>query len=202
MTFSREFRYDAARQRYLNRELDPVALMSDRIVSLSETWSDYDGDSIYGDFTVDSGTVTNERSFEPGIARCGAPGDASATEYYHANHLGTARLLSVETPSSGVSERVRWAPGSGQCESGLGASSGYPFSRARRCAISPRTLLDQSHAIGGPGGAFHVSLDEARLDLAVQLDHLAGMVVLAEVETGVFDLPLRHRVYDSPLQIL
>ena len=94
ITYAREFRYDGARQRYLNRELNPVALLTEQIVSLSEVWSDYDGDSIYGDFTVDSGTVTNERSFEPGIARSGVPSDPLATEYYHADHLGTTRLLS------------------------------------------------------------------------------------------------------------
>ena len=109
ITYAREFRYDGAQQRYLNRELDTVALLSEQLVSLSETWSDYaaspggagNGDWIYGDFTVNGGTVTNVRSFEPGIARSGVPGDPLATEYYHADHLGTTRLLS-DNGSAGI----------------------------------------------------------------------------------------------------
>lgn len=42
-----------ARARYLYRELDHEALQDyGSLVFLSEVWSDYDGDEIYGDFTV------------------------------------------------------------------------------------------------------------------------------------------------------
>ncbi|MGB2987711.1 MAG: hypothetical protein WBE26_17735, partial [Phycisphaerae bacterium] len=53
ITYAREFRYDGARQRYLNRELDPDDLENGFITAVSETWSDYDGDEIYGDYMID-----------------------------------------------------------------------------------------------------------------------------------------------------
>lgn len=39
--FAREFRYDSARQRYMNRALDPNALEGGSRVLLSVVWSDY-----------------------------------------------------------------------------------------------------------------------------------------------------------------
>ena len=36
----------------------------------SAVWSDYDGDEIYGDYTMDTqGLVTETASFEPGLAQ-------------------------------------------------------------------------------------------------------------------------------------
>ena len=95
ITYAREFRYDGPRQRYLNRELDADQLRQyGLVVSVLDGWSDYDGDDIYGDFTVDGSTVTNVAAFEPGIARSSMPADPVATEYYHHDHLGTTRLMS------------------------------------------------------------------------------------------------------------
>ena len=82
-----------ARQRFLNRELDPVAL-TDGIVDVeSETWSDYVGDSIYADFTFDGSTVTVPRIYEPGMGKVDGLSVGGAA-YYHADHIGTTRLLS------------------------------------------------------------------------------------------------------------
>ena len=71
ITCAREFRYDGARQHYLNRALNAADLLLG-IISMDDNaeayWSDYDGDDIYGDFTVDAGTVTNERLSGPGTA--------------------------------------------------------------------------------------------------------------------------------------
>ncbi|MCH8253392.1 MAG: RHS repeat-associated core domain-containing protein [Planctomycetes bacterium] len=104
MTYAREFRYDAARARYLNRELDPDLISADPpdYITDSATWSDYDGDTIYGDFAVDeqTGALTEARSFEPGLATVDpwtASGGAS-TKHFTTNHLGTTRGL---TNSSG-----------------------------------------------------------------------------------------------------
>jgi RHS repeat-associated protein len=99
ITYAREFRYDQARQRYLNRDLDPVTLEP----TLS-TWSDYDGNSVYGDFTEDgAGNVTNTMSFEPGIARVDpwVSIGATGTTYYHPDMIGTTRHM-TDTGGSGV----------------------------------------------------------------------------------------------------
>ncbi|MDO8629916.1 MAG: hypothetical protein Q7R41_05435, partial [Phycisphaerales bacterium] len=96
--WAREFRYDGARARYLNRPLNPVALMSGNFVSLGDTWTDYDGDSAYGDFEVTPGyppTVANRRSYEPGLAQVDPwmSSGGTATDYVMGDHLGTARGL-------------------------------------------------------------------------------------------------------------
>ena len=97
ITYAREFRYDGARARYLNRELDPVALRTTgALVPLTSTWSDYNGDWIYGDFTIDDEwNVTYEYSYEPGVARITDPfGMYRNTEYYHGDLIRTTRDLS------------------------------------------------------------------------------------------------------------
>jgi RHS repeat-associated protein len=78
--------------------------MQGDIEALSETWSDYDGDEIYGDFEVSGSAVTNVRSFELGIAKVDpwtatGPG---ATSYYHGDLIGTTRLMS-DSSGTGVS---------------------------------------------------------------------------------------------------
>lgn len=56
---------------HLVRELAPAELLGDptEIVALSETWSDYDGDDIYGDYTVEPGTnnVMEVAGYDSGI---------------------------------------------------------------------------------------------------------------------------------------
>ncbi len=105
ITYAREFRYDSARQRYLNRTLSNQTLGT-----LSSIWSDYDGNRIYGDFTVTSGppgsppTVTELRSFQPGIARVDPWRSSGSvdTKYYHADMIGTTREM-TDSSGTGVS---------------------------------------------------------------------------------------------------
>ena len=75
------------------RELDTAQLELENVVALSEIWSDYDGDSIYGDFTVDGATLTQTAIYEPGIGRSRFPPTVFGTEYYHADAIGSPRLM-------------------------------------------------------------------------------------------------------------
>ncbi len=103
ITWAREFRYDEARARYLNRELNPEELESGNVVALSETWTDYDGDESYGDFEIDAGappTIDNLRSYQPGVS-AKDPGDqATGISYYHSDMLGTTRGMTNASGSS------------------------------------------------------------------------------------------------------
>ncbi len=95
ITYAREFRYDGARQRYLNRQLDPAALQeSGQLVSLRDTWSDYSGDSVYADYSFDGGAPEVSRIYEPGVGMSVDPTAVAGTRYYHADHLGTTRFTS------------------------------------------------------------------------------------------------------------
>jgi len=92
-----EFRYAGARRRYLTRQLDPVTLepMAD-----GDVWSDYLGDSIWGDYTVDDGTATMTARYVPGLWQTDLtplgdePPGVPTTGFVHANMLGTTRMLS------------------------------------------------------------------------------------------------------------
>ena len=99
ITFAREFRYDSGRARYLNRVLSPAGLMlpTPDFTPISETWSDYDDDEVYGDYTVIGSTVTYDRSFELGVATVDplASSGSANTKYYHADLIGTTRSLSA-----------------------------------------------------------------------------------------------------------
>ena len=66
------------------------------VAFVNETWSDYDGDGVYGDLTADAGstTITNSRSYEPGIGRVDNPLDVPSAEYYHTDLLGSTRMMS------------------------------------------------------------------------------------------------------------
>ena len=90
-TYARAFRYDGARQRYMNAQLNV-----DTLEPTTTAWSDYDGDDIYGDFKFNQmGQLNYLRWFEPGLGRVTSP---SAMEpevtYYHADLIGTTRRLS------------------------------------------------------------------------------------------------------------
>jgi RHS repeat-associated protein len=102
ITFAREFRYDSGRARYLNRELDPVGLMQNppQFVPLTETWTDYDGDESYGDYTVSGGSAANAGSSELGVASVApwAGAGTASTSYWHNDLIGTLRN---ETASDG-----------------------------------------------------------------------------------------------------
>ena len=95
ITWAREFRYDGARARYMNRKLNP-----DLSTATGGTvWSDYDGDEAYGDFTVTGSTATNVNSYEPGL--WGTSGTTS--DYIHADLAGTLRKTSSTTGDAGNS---------------------------------------------------------------------------------------------------
>ena len=102
IAYAHEYRYDSGRQRYVDRVLNIPALMQGYVFADSELWTDYDGNEAYGDFTINGGTVTNIRSFEPGLARTADPLGLSGlpeTDYYHTDMIGTTRLM---TDPSGV----------------------------------------------------------------------------------------------------
>jgi len=92
-----EFRYAGARRRYLTRQLDPVTLdpMAD-----GDVWSDYLGNSIWGDYTVDDGTATMTTRYVPGLWQTDLtplgdePPGVPTTAFVHTNMLGTTRMLS------------------------------------------------------------------------------------------------------------
>ena len=87
-----EYRYGSGQQRYLTRQLDPETL--DPIPG-TDTWSDYLGESIYGDYTVDSGNVTMTQRYMPGAWQTDVL--AGTTSFFHTNALGTTRVLSDST---------------------------------------------------------------------------------------------------------
>jgi RHS repeat-associated protein len=95
VTYAREFRYDGARARYMNRQLNPSTL-----ATVSTIWSDYDGDETYGDFTASStGVVTNTNKYEPGLWRR----VAGVSDYLHSDMLGTLRQTTGSTGGAGAS---------------------------------------------------------------------------------------------------
>ncbi len=95
-----------ARQRYLNRALDPATLAPITDFGAA-VWTDYDGDAPYGDYVVSGlNSAVDWRSYEPGIGEVGpwsGSGDAN-TQYHHADHLGTLRL---RTFPNGVADATR-----------------------------------------------------------------------------------------------
>ena len=129
VTYVHEYRYDAARQRYLKRQLDPETL--EEVESL---WTDYDGDQPYGDFTVSGGAATEVRSFQPGLAKVEPwrNWDDANTQYYHADMIGTTRNMS-DSGGTGVSgatytafgERMSGSMGGPGDRYGYAGASGY-----------------------------------------------------------------------------
>ncbi|MCK6466300.1 MAG: RHS repeat-associated core domain-containing protein, partial [Phycisphaerae bacterium] len=69
------------------------ALEEGDLVALSEVWTDYDGDSSYGDFELDGNPPepSDLRSYEPGLAMKDPWDESSGIEYYHADLIGTTR---------------------------------------------------------------------------------------------------------------
>ncbi len=87
-TWAREFRYDGARARYMNRPLNPTTLAPH--LTKPTVWTDYDGAETYRDYTVSAGAVVLGDAFQPGLWR--NLGGVSA--YLHNDHLGTLRNTS------------------------------------------------------------------------------------------------------------
>ena len=103
-------------------------------------WSDYDGDSIYGDFSVTAGTETELTSFEPGIGRVVDPLGTPSSSYYHTDMLGTTRLM---TDSIGIGSAHTVCTAFGQPVSGTNHRYGYAGAHGY-----------QAHDIGQTGDAF------------------------------------------------
>ncbi len=105
ITYGREFRYDQARARYLTRVLDPDDLEDGNLTTVSKVWSDYDGDVVYGDYTVSFTVPTNVRSYEPGMGKVEpwTSVGATNTSHYHTDMLGSTRYMT--TPDDGQKER-------------------------------------------------------------------------------------------------
>jgi RHS repeat-associated protein len=92
----REFRYDGARARYLDRNLDPTAFkaINQQLVELDAVWTDYGGDDAYREFEVTPGsppTITDGTLYQPGLWR---QSGSSSAQYLHNDHLGTLRETS------------------------------------------------------------------------------------------------------------
>jgi RHS repeat-associated protein len=130
ITWAREFRYDGARARYLNRELSITGLMltPPQFNAISDSWTDYDGDAAYGDYTVSGSTVTSVRSYEPGIG-IGHWGTSppsqptgSSTDYFVTDHLGTTRGMTL--PNAAPADAVTFTA-FGQKLSGENHRFGY-----------------------------------------------------------------------------
>jgi RHS repeat-associated protein len=100
VTYAREFRYDGARARYMNAPLNPATMGPYNTTEKPTVWSDYDGDEIYGDFEMVSGSPVNKRSFEPGIGRTTNPLTTPVTNYYHGDLIGTTRFMSNPSGNS------------------------------------------------------------------------------------------------------
>ncbi len=124
LNYAREFRYDGARARYLNRDLNTTALMSSPPIytSESETWSDYDGDRIYSDFIPAGASFVEEAAYEPGIGRIFDRAGTETTGYYHANMIGTTGTI---TDGNGDHTGFRTSTAFGEPIAGTSDRFGY-----------------------------------------------------------------------------
>ena len=201
VTYAREYRYDGPRQRYLDRELDPANLMlsTPLFTTISETWSDYDGDTIYGDFDTWNGQG-DLRSYAPGIGLFdwdnGVP-DISSTKYYHTDMLGTTRMM---TDNLGASTEPAKYTAFGEFVGGTSRRYGYagewgyqtdstgdlPFMHVGHRYYDPssgRFLQRDPIGVGGglnvyayAAGAPTISVDPSGLDVADTIQNLGGVV--------------------------
>jgi len=108
VNWAREFRYDGARQRYMNRTLDAGAFKSGNVFDdppnppVTRTATMYDGDQPYADFQGFGSPPTTLRAYALGTATVDPfvlTGDAN-TMYYHTDQLGTTRRIGAFGTSS------------------------------------------------------------------------------------------------------
>jgi RHS repeat-associated protein len=109
VTYAREFRYEDARERYLERALKTVDFANGIITpdnggvpGASDRWTDYEGGEAYADFKVQGTTlaVIEQSKYEPGAWRFDV--GLGAGEYLHGDHLGTLRQTSDELGGAGT----------------------------------------------------------------------------------------------------
>jgi len=97
----REFRGNG-RERYMIRERVADDQSPDFLKPLYESavWTDYDGDAPTGDWTIDfqAPAYQPEQIFLLGLAHID-PGVSPEASYTHANHLGSTRMTTDDTPS-------------------------------------------------------------------------------------------------------
>lgn len=118
--------YAGGRERYLARKLDRFTLEPD-----DDTWTDYDvNGSVYGDYTLDSGTPTEQTRYMPDLAQQDVA--TGAVDYLFGDQIGTLRMTrSAGTPSA-TTKRVYTAfgelvemTGTGQTRYGYAGAWGY-----------------------------------------------------------------------------
>jgi RHS repeat-associated protein len=113
-TYAWRFRYDGARQRYMRQQLNLIDL-----TPLSTSWSDYDGNHIYDDFTVAGETATVTRAYESGMAELPAGGTAV---YWQGDLIGSNRTLTGAPASAPPIVRRRLYTAFGEAVSTTGTS--------------------------------------------------------------------------------
>jgi len=79
------------RGRYATRQRDPE--YPHDVLPGTSKWSDYDGDSIYGDYEVNetTGNITNTAAYLPGLAQ--ADTQTGDIQYFHGDQIGTLRVI-------------------------------------------------------------------------------------------------------------
>ena len=94
-----EFR-GIGRRRYMSRQRDVDTLLP---IPETATWHDYDGNTIYADYTVDgSGDPIETTGYLPGLGQTDQV--AGETAYYHTDQIGTTRLLTDDVSVVGLDQ--------------------------------------------------------------------------------------------------
>jgi hypothetical protein len=94
---------------------------NEKVLALPETavWSEYDGDTIYGDYTIDptTGSEIEKTAYLAGVGQVDVA--TGAVMYHHADHLGTTRATS---DASGVLSSPAVYTAFGENARGLGGT--------------------------------------------------------------------------------
>ncbi len=158
-----EFR-GSGRARYLVRQRDTAFPYTP--LEGTTTWSDYDGDEIYGDYVVDTaGSATATASFELGLAQHTDQG----LHYFHGDQIGTTRLLTdspYTTLDAGIytafGEPV-YATGAAGTRYAYAGTWGYQHDPEFAAANSPFDALHVGHRYYSPGTGRFFQRDPIRI---------------------------------------
>jgi len=120
--WGREYRYDGARQRYLDRELNALQLQGGDVLADATTNTHYDSDSPYWSVRSETGGGDVETGFALGTGRINDLGGTPSTDYYHTDMLGTTRFL---TDASGGEIEPAVYTAFGELVSGTSGRFGY-----------------------------------------------------------------------------